>query len=212
MIICPSCSKPLPNNAKFCKHCGGQVPDNIKFCPECHSDVSNDDKFCADCGAKLEQDNSRSLSALFIIIIFLATALIIYRSLDIETTANLPFTDQTVISDIAPSKFEEESFQTMSFRGKPRNEIKLNIYAPTTQALMIRYANDWLTENLKTGKIKPTEETRISIFEKEGAKGIETEKATLIYIDLKSNKDYTFPSSDFGNIGDNLYIKWISRQ
>lgn len=52
---CPSCGKPLPENAKFCLECGQKVEnlaDNQMLCPKCGVKTPKG-KFCMECGASL---------------------------------------------------------------------------------------------------------------------------------------------------------------
>ena len=48
--LCPICSKPNDEEAKFCRHCGA---DLLVTCKNCGKKVKSG-AFCSECGAKLE--------------------------------------------------------------------------------------------------------------------------------------------------------------
>jgi len=213
MIICKECNATLSNKSKYCKECGAKVPDNIKFCENCHADILDNAKFCDECGARVEANTAKSFSALLVFLILVGAGLVVYRSVDLpgENTFNTNTTQMT-IQETSEIKVKETSFQTLVFRNKPRNEVTLSILAPTTQALMIGHANKWVSENLDSNKIKDNEETRIDIYEKDSEKNVEILRARIIYINLDSNSDYSFPNSDYINIGQHMYVMWVSRE
>lgn len=208
MIQCKKCNAVILNTAKYCTECGHQVSDNIKFCPECHSDVPEGAKFCLDCGGKVATNNSKSISAFFLIIILIGTGLVIFRSLELPQKAN----NKAYITNANTSDYEEESFHTMVFKDKPRHEVQLNIYSPTTQALISEHINEWLVENLSSNKVKSSDEIRINAFEKNKLSGESNLRAKFIRVDLEANPNYNFPDGEYSNVGDSLYVEWIAKQ
>jgi len=52
-INCPSCSNPIPANAKFCNHCGAKIGQAM-ICANCKADIPAGSKFCPNCGAQVE--------------------------------------------------------------------------------------------------------------------------------------------------------------
>jgi membrane protease subunit (stomatin/prohibitin family) len=52
-INCPSCSNPIPANAKFCNHCGAKIGQAM-ICANCKADIPPGSKFCPNCGAQVE--------------------------------------------------------------------------------------------------------------------------------------------------------------
>jgi len=52
-INCPSCSNPIPANAKFCNHCGAKIGQEM-ICANCKTDIPAGSKFCPNCGAQVE--------------------------------------------------------------------------------------------------------------------------------------------------------------
>jgi len=54
-ILCPSCGKPRPENAKFCLECGAKVEilaESEMICPSCGKKTIKG-KFCLECGSPL---------------------------------------------------------------------------------------------------------------------------------------------------------------
>jgi len=201
----------MPNNAKYCKECGTEVSDKIKFCPDCHSDIPEDAKYCGECGTQVEHDKSKAISALLVFIIMIGAGLVVYRSVDLPVEKLNLNTNQTVAEEEA-IKFEEVSFHTMIFRGQVRNSSKINVYTPTTQALMIDYVNQWILKNLATKKIEENHVNEIEVFEKDSTKNFEVLRANVIYVDIDINTDYVFPDGTYSNLGDNLYVSWVSKE
>jgi len=57
-IMCPTCTKKVPENSLFCKYCGNEIklkpfaPINL-YCRYCLYQVKKDWKFCKNCGKKM---------------------------------------------------------------------------------------------------------------------------------------------------------------
>lgn len=47
LLPCPSCSKEIPQNAKFCPECGTPL---AKRCAKCGAELNGSPKFCSECG------------------------------------------------------------------------------------------------------------------------------------------------------------------
>lgn len=50
--VCPSCSKPSSQSARFCRHCGARFVVKV-FCENCGAEGTTADSYCEGCGAPL---------------------------------------------------------------------------------------------------------------------------------------------------------------
>ena len=50
-VLCPSCSRSVPQNYAFCPHCGASMKGTI--CPKCQEPIEKGWKACPHCGEKL---------------------------------------------------------------------------------------------------------------------------------------------------------------
>ena len=51
-IECPSCHKPISEEARFCPHCGNQIIEILR-CPNCSAQLTPEAIFCFKCGSKV---------------------------------------------------------------------------------------------------------------------------------------------------------------
>lgn len=61
MMVCMSCSKTNPKNARFCNWCGFKAPlpvQQVQLCPSCRTENLLSDRFCSDCGGHMPAADS----------------------------------------------------------------------------------------------------------------------------------------------------------
>jgi predicted nucleic acid-binding Zn ribbon protein len=213
MIVCHSCGAALPNNAKFCKECGAEVPDNIKFCSNCHADIPENSKFCTECGQSVEEKKGNAFSVLLVLLMLIGAGFVVYRSIDIPQQSFLPnIQNSTVTKKDSEQRYEEVAFDKTLFLDQVVNSIKIDVIAPTTQALIIKHANEWLHQKLESGKIKEDDINKLEIFEKNELNNESNKRANIIRVNLELNPDYNFPKGTYSNIGNNIYINWTIKE
>ena len=54
-ILCPKCSAPQREGARFCRKCGERLPEVVEkcFCDMCGAELAPGSDFCDSCGARL---------------------------------------------------------------------------------------------------------------------------------------------------------------
>ncbi|SHJ84482.1 Double zinc ribbon [Anaerocolumna jejuensis DSM 15929] len=62
-MICPYCSKDIPDDSRFCVNCGKKLTEtysNSCRCTSCGSQIRADDKFCVNCGSPVSSTAVKS--------------------------------------------------------------------------------------------------------------------------------------------------------
>ena len=64
-ILCPKCSAPQREGARFCRKCGEKLPEVVEkcFCDMCGAELAPGSDFCDSCGAKLVTDEAFATSS-----------------------------------------------------------------------------------------------------------------------------------------------------